>query len=81
MIQLDSLPNGEEVEEWHQLNGITPVGDWGAIRLKYRYGGLLIIYTIIPILGLMRVIAKEYRGFTLARSRKTEGGFQGQRFL
>ncbi|RXG72389.1 Ras GTPase-activating protein 1 [Armadillidium vulgare] len=37
VIELDSLPNGEEVEEWHQLTGITPVGDWGAIRLRYRY--------------------------------------------
>ena len=37
VIELDTLPNGEEVEDWHQLTGITPVGDWGAIRLKYRY--------------------------------------------
>ncbi|CAL4130451.1 unnamed protein product, partial [Meganyctiphanes norvegica] len=37
IIELNNLQNGEEVEEWHPLTGITPVGDWGAIRLKYRY--------------------------------------------
>lgn len=37
MVELNSLQNGEEVEEWHQLTGITPVGEWGAVRLRYRY--------------------------------------------
>ncbi|KAF2362864.1 Pleckstrin domain [Trinorchestia longiramus] len=36
-IELSSLRNGEEVEEWHPLTGITPVGEWGAVRLRYRY--------------------------------------------
>ncbi|KAG7176676.1 Ras GTPase-activating protein 1-like [Homarus americanus] len=37
MVELNTLQNGEEVEEWHPLTGITPVGDWGAVRLRYRY--------------------------------------------
>lgn len=36
-IELTTLRNGEEVEEWHPLTGITPVGEWGAVRLRYRY--------------------------------------------
>lgn len=36
-MELNTLQNGEEVEEWYPLTGITPVGDWGAIRLRYRY--------------------------------------------
>jgi len=36
-IELNTLNNGEEVEEWYPLTGITPVGEWGAIRLRYRY--------------------------------------------
>ena len=35
-IELNSLRNGEELEDWHPLTGITPVGDWGAVRLRYR---------------------------------------------
>ena len=36
-IELSNLRNGEESEEWHPLTGITPVGEWGAVRLRYRY--------------------------------------------
>ncbi|CAG7721745.1 unnamed protein product, partial [Allacma fusca] len=36
-IDLNSLTNGEEKEEWYSLSGITPIGEWGALRLKIRY--------------------------------------------
>ncbi|KAK4312336.1 hypothetical protein Pmani_016231 [Petrolisthes manimaculis] len=37
MVELINLENGEEIEEWHNLTGITFMGDCGGIRLRYRY--------------------------------------------
>lgn len=36
-VDLSTLANGEEVEEWYPLSGITPIGEWGSIRLRTRY--------------------------------------------
>lgn len=36
-IELSSLGNGEEREEWYQLSGLTPIGEWGSVRLRTRY--------------------------------------------
>ncbi|KAL7304905.1 ras GTPase-activating protein 1 isoform X2 [Trichogramma pretiosum] len=36
-VELCNLANGEEIDEWYPLAGITPIGDWGALRLKLRY--------------------------------------------
>ena len=36
-INLQNLKNGQEVEEWHTLQGVTAVLDFGSIRLKVRY--------------------------------------------
>lgn len=35
-VDLSTLANGEEVEEWYALSGITPIGEWGSIRLRTR---------------------------------------------
>ncbi|EEB13509.1 Ras GTPase-activating protein, putative [Pediculus humanus corporis] len=35
--ELHSLKNGEEKEDWHTLSGITPIGEWGMIKLKTKY--------------------------------------------
>lgn len=29
--------NGEEREEWYALSGLTPMGEWGSLRLRTRY--------------------------------------------
>ena len=26
-----------ETEEWRPLSGVTPIGEWGSLRLKMRY--------------------------------------------
>jgi Ras GTPase-activating protein 1 len=36
-IDLAGLKNGQETEEWYPLNGMTPMGEWGSIRLRIRY--------------------------------------------
>lgn len=36
-IDLSTLKNGFETEEWYQLNGMTPMGEWGSLRLRMRY--------------------------------------------
>ena len=36
LIELSHLKNGEEMDEWYPFTGITPIGDWGALRLKLR---------------------------------------------
>lgn len=38
-IELSNLVNGEEVEDWYHLSGITPPirEDWGSIRVRVRY--------------------------------------------
>lgn len=36
-VELSSLGNGEEREEWYTLSGLTPMGEWGSLRLRTRY--------------------------------------------
>lgn len=36
-IDLASLKNGQETEDWYPLSGMTPMGEWGSIRLRMRY--------------------------------------------
>ncbi|XP_048484401.1 ras GTPase-activating protein 1 isoform X2 [Plutella xylostella] len=36
-IELSTLANGEEVEEWYPLAGMTPIGEWGSLRLRIRF--------------------------------------------
>ncbi|CAG0896577.1 unnamed protein product [Darwinula stevensoni] len=36
-LELQNLANGEETETWYPLLGVTPVGDWGSMRLRIRY--------------------------------------------
>lgn len=36
-VNLDSLGNGEEREEWYALSGLTPMGEWGSLRLRTRF--------------------------------------------
>lgn len=36
-VELASLKNGEEIDEWYPLAGITPIGEWGTLRLRLRY--------------------------------------------
>nr|CAI5825287.1 unnamed protein product [Callosobruchus analis] len=36
-VELSSLGNGEEREEWYTLSGLTPIGEWGSLRLRTRY--------------------------------------------
>lgn len=35
-VELASLTNGEEMDEWYPLSGVTPIGEWGALRLRLR---------------------------------------------
>lgn len=35
-VELSSLGNGEEREEWYTLSGLTPMGEWGSLRLRTR---------------------------------------------
>lgn len=35
-VDLSSLGNGEEREEWYTLTGLTPIGEWGSLRLRTR---------------------------------------------
>ena len=36
-VELSTLTNGDEVEEWYKFSGITPIGEWGSLRLRVRY--------------------------------------------
>ncbi|SPP86437.1 blast:Ras GTPase-activating protein 1 [Drosophila guanche] len=36
-IDLSALKNGQETEGWYQLTGMTPMGEWGSLRLRMRY--------------------------------------------
>ena len=36
-VEFSNLANGDEVEEWYVLTGVTPVGEWGTVRLRTRY--------------------------------------------
>jgi len=36
-VEFSSLGNGEEREEWYTLSGLTPIGEWGSLRLRTRY--------------------------------------------
>ncbi|KAL1117878.1 hypothetical protein AAG570_004191 [Ranatra chinensis] len=36
-VELSSLTNGDEIEDWYQLTGITPIGEWGSLRIRIRY--------------------------------------------
>ncbi|CAI6367115.1 unnamed protein product [Macrosiphum euphorbiae] len=36
-VDLNTLNNGAEVEDWYPLSGITPIGEWGSLRLRTRY--------------------------------------------
>ncbi|CAG9772494.1 unnamed protein product [Ceutorhynchus assimilis] len=36
-VDLSALGNGEEREEWYSLSGLTPMGEWGSLRLRTRY--------------------------------------------
>ncbi|XP_039291566.1 ras GTPase-activating protein 1 isoform X2 [Nilaparvata lugens] len=37
-VELASLTNGgDEIEGWYNLVGVTPMGEWGSLRLRMRY--------------------------------------------
>uniref|UniRef100_T1JFR2 Ras GTPase-activating protein 1 n=1 Tax=Strigamia maritima TaxID=126957 RepID=T1JFR2_STRMM len=38
-VELNRLVNGEEIEEWYELSGISPPirEDWGSMRIRVRY--------------------------------------------
>ena len=36
-VDLASLKSGSETEEWYALSGVTPIGEWGSLRLRLRY--------------------------------------------
>ena len=36
-LELAGLRNSAEVEDWHQLSGVTPIGEWGSLRLRTRF--------------------------------------------
>ncbi|XP_071447289.1 ras GTPase-activating protein 1 isoform X2 [Hetaerina americana] len=36
-VELGSLTNGDENEDWYSLSGMTPIGEWGSLRLRIRY--------------------------------------------
>lgn len=36
-VELSSLTNGDENEDWYSLSGMTPIGEWGSLRLRTRY--------------------------------------------
>ncbi|OXA62813.1 Ras GTPase-activating protein 1 [Folsomia candida] len=54
-VDLKNLANGEEKEEWLPLSGITPIGEWGSLRLKIGYRNDLImpIEEYSPLKGLL----------------------------
>jgi Ras GTPase-activating protein 1 len=36
-VEMNQLKSGSETEEWYNLRGVTPIGEWGSIRLRLRY--------------------------------------------
>ena len=36
-MDVQCLKSGTETEDWFPLNGVTPIGEWGTLRLKFRY--------------------------------------------
>lgn len=40
-VELANLTNGEEMDEWYPLSGVTPIGEWGALRLRIRYNDMI----------------------------------------
>ncbi|KAI5725466.1 hypothetical protein M8J77_015855 [Diaphorina citri] len=42
-VDLNTLTNGEETEDWFSLAGVTPIGEWGSLRLKFRYSHDLVM--------------------------------------
>ena len=36
-VDMNRLKSGSETEEWYNLRGVTPIGEWGSIRLRFRY--------------------------------------------
>lgn len=45
IIDLATLKNGSETEDWYPLSGMTPMGEWGSLRLRIRYLDDLIMPT------------------------------------
>jgi len=37
VLEIASLRNTEDMEEWYPLSGVTPIGEWGTVRLRTRY--------------------------------------------
>jgi len=37
ILDLSGLRSGEETENWYALSGVTPIGDWGTIRIRTKY--------------------------------------------
>ena len=36
-VDMVNLKSGSETEDWYHLTGITPIGEWGSLRLRIRY--------------------------------------------
>jgi len=36
-VDMQALKSGTETEEWYHLTGVTPIGDWGSLRIRIRY--------------------------------------------
>ncbi len=36
-IHLSELRSGSEQEDWRPLAGVTPIGEWGSLRIRTRY--------------------------------------------
>jgi len=36
-LELATLRSQGETEDWYQLSGVTPIGEWGALRLRTRF--------------------------------------------
>jgi len=36
-VDMSSLKSGSGSEDWYHLTGVTPIGEWGSLRLKIRY--------------------------------------------
>jgi Ras GTPase-activating protein 1 len=41
-VDMSSLKSGSVSEDWYHLAGVTPIGEWGSLRLNIRY--------LVPIL-------------------------------
>ena len=37
ILELANFKNGSETENWHDWNGMTPIGEWGSLRVRVRY--------------------------------------------